>query len=69
VFEFFNNWDWLIFSALGAFVLLIGYRVLDTGNEAWYKKNGRLMRVCGFLMILLSICLFVWRIAAPRPHG
>jgi uncharacterized membrane protein len=68
VFEFFNNWDWLFFSAVGAFLLLVGYGVMPM-NEAWDKKNNRLMRVLGFLTLLVSIGLLVLRIAAPLPHG
>ena len=55
MFEFMNNWDWLFFSALGCFFLLIGYKVLRAGGEAWYKKNGRFMRLSGFVLILASI--------------
>jgi hypothetical protein len=69
VLEFLNNWDWLFGAALGTFFLLIGYGILRAGDEAWYKKNGRFMRVCGFLCILCSISLVLLRLAAPRPHG
>jgi hypothetical protein len=69
VIDFFNKWDWLICAAWGTYFLLIGYGILRARDEAWYKKKGRFIRACGFLLILISVCLLVLRMVAPRPHG
>lgn len=58
VFAFFVKWEWLIVLSLGAVNLSMGYKLFPT-NEAWHKKNGRLMKVSGYLMILGSLYLLL----------
>jgi hypothetical protein len=66
--DFYDKWGWLVLLVAGAVTLLMGYGVLPM-DEAWYKKNARMVRVCGFLELLLAIVFLVLRIAAPHHHG
>ena len=45
--------------ASGIFVLLVGYRILPVLDDAMYKKVGKVLRVCGFACILITIFLVV----------
>jgi hypothetical protein len=69
VLEFISNWVWLYGFALGVLLLLVGYRVLRVGDEELHKKNGRLIRVGGFICILVSIFLVVLQLFEPGSHG
>jgi hypothetical protein len=54
--------------ASGVFFLLVGYRVVRVGDEKWQKRNGKLLRVFGFVCILGSIFLAVFDYIYPtRP--
>jgi hypothetical protein len=69
VLKFVQNWAWLSSLASGVLLVLCGYRIIPAGDELWYRNSGRFVRVCGFLLVLVSILLAVVRYAAPRHHG
>ncbi len=61
-----SNWDWLVFLAMGTLILLSAYRVMGMGDETFYKKYGRLMKLGGYSMILFAAYLFLERFLLPR---
>jgi len=52
-------WKWFSGFASGAFLLLVGYRILPVLDNAGHKRFGKLLRVLGFACILISILLVV----------
>jgi hypothetical protein len=56
---FWQVWRNIAGLASGVFFLLVGYRIVRVGDDAWYKRNGTIFRVCGFVCILVTIFLAV----------
>ncbi len=60
-----ENWDGLIFIIFGIYALLFGYRVLPKNPknpqkmELWFRKFGKTMKLCGYLLVVLGIAKFV----------
>jgi hypothetical protein len=44
---FWNVWRWVSSFGGGIFFLLIGYRILPVGDDAWHKRNGKFLRIAG----------------------
>ena len=63
-----DDWGWLLCLAAGVFPLLIGYRVVPVQDETWYRKNGKVMKVCGWGMLLWGVYLTLERFVLGRPH-
>ena len=68
MFGILERWDWLLCLAFGALTLLMGYGILPM-DEAFYKKNRRIVRTAGFFLILCSILQLVFGAGAPSRHG
>ena len=61
MFEFWDNWSWLIPVLGGTYCLLVAYRILPRKPknpermELWHRKFGKLMKILSPLIILFGL--------------